>query len=329
MGFDEPPWLRVLRQLASGDWASGEALAARLGVTRTAVWKHMAALEARGFVLERRRGTGYRLAEPLELLAGDRIEAALAAAGRPMAVFVLPEVDSTNRWLREQVRADQVAMPALCLAEQQAAGRGRRGRGWIAAPGRNVTLSLGWRFAAGAGALAGLSVAIGVGVAEALEPFGARVSLKWPNDILADGAKLGGILIEADAELAGAAKVVVGVGLNLRQPAAGGIDQPFTELTALLASPPGRNELTIALALACAESCERFATAGLAPFLAGWRRRDALARRAVRVTGPERELVGEALGIDGSGALVVRQGGVDHRVHAGEVSLRPLAEDAR
>ncbi len=325
-----PRTAALVRALADGRFRSGTELARTLGISRAAVWKHVERLAALGLEVHAVRGKGYRLARPLELLDADAVRAAMPppAARRLGALVVHDLVDSTSEWLRRQPDDG----PAACLAECQTAGRGRRGRRWVSPFGAHLYLSVRWRFEASPTALAGLSVATGVAVAEALEACGAEeVGLKWPNDLVHGGAKLGGILIDVSGEESGPARAIVGVGVNVRMPpsAAAGLDQPWTELAALPGPPDcSRNRLAGRVLGGLVEALERFAAHGLAPFADGWVRRDALAGREVEVHGPDGALRGRALGIDAGGALLLETEAGLRRLSSGEVSVRGWHEAA-
>ena len=318
---------RVLACLADGRFHSGQALAARLGLSRTAIWKATRALEAAGIEIHAVRGRGYRLAASLEPLDGERIRAGLApgSAARLARLDILPETDSTNGYL--MARALEGAGPGwACLAESQRSGRGRQGRRWHSPPGRNVYLSLLWRYAEGPGVLAGLSLAVGVVVAGVLREIGLEgLSLKWPNDLLCRDRKLGGVLLESSGESGGSCVVVVGLGLNVAMPAAGAeaIDQPWCDLAGELGpATPSRNVLAARLLDRLLPLLAEYPETGLAPWLADWNGLDALAGREVRLLLGGREVLGRHRGVDGDGALRIEHDGAVHRYHGGEVSLR-------
>ena len=180
-------------------------------------------------------------------------------------VEALPECDSTSSRLLE--RARQAAPSGLLLvADRQTAGRGRRGRSWLSTAEGSLTFSLLWRFECSVAQLAGLSLAVGVGVARALEVSGVRgVGLKWPNDILLDGGKLGGILIELEAAPRGML-AVIGVGLNLQLPAASAEEllHPPAALAQALSPVPDRHQLLAQLLIDLAAVLDRFAAGGFA-----------------------------------------------------------------
>lgn len=324
----------LLVRLIAGP-ASGHALAAA-GETRAAVWKRIAALRAAGVAIEARAGRGYALAEPLELLDADAIGAALPAAVRSglQALEVAWATDSTNtRLLERPVPADGAC---VLLAERQTGGRGRRGRAWASPLAANIYLSLARAFGGGLARLPGLSLVAGVATAEALHALGfSGVRLKWPNDLVVAGPdglrKLGGLLVEGGGEHAGPARAVIGLGLNVRMPAAYGaaIDQPWTDLATLAGGAVSRNRVVAALLAHWLPALAQFDAQGLEGFLPRYAALDALAGHEVAIHGAGGARTGTALGLAGDGALRVRFAEGEQRVHSGEVSVRAaLPEDA-
>jgi BirA family biotin operon repressor/biotin-[acetyl-CoA-carboxylase] ligase len=314
----------LLERLCTGP-ASGAALARELGITRSAVWKRIEALRAAGVEIEARAGQGYALARPVQLLDAPRLAAALSPAARAAlaSLEVLFDTDSTNAVaLRTPVPAQGCA---AWLAERQTAGRGRRGRAWASPLAAHVYLSLSRRFDGGVAVLQGLSLAVGAAAAEALHALGYRdVGLKWPNDLLANGRKLGGILVEVGGDAGGPLQVVVGLGLNVAMPAAAArdIDQPWCDLAGLSGVAPDRHAVCVALLDALLPLLARYEHEGLAPWREAWQRHDLLAGRAVRVVEGDRSYEGIAAGLAGDGALRLRQADGERLCHAGEASLR-------
>lgn len=317
----------LLRHLADGRFHSGQSLATELGVSRTAVWKQVQRLQNDfGVAVQAVRGRGYRLSARLELLDEARIRAQVgAAASRHLeALNLITSTSSTN----SDAAADPPAHSGRArawLAEHQSAGRGRRGRDWIGGFGDNIALSLAWRFDMPMSALSALSLAAGVAVAETLHDLGVRGhALKWPNDVLADGRKLAGILVEVAGEAGGPATAIVGIGINRRLTprSARSVDQPWTDLTALGADAVSRNVLAGKLVDHLIDACRLFSEQGIAPFRARWQAFDSMLGRVVRVHSSQRFIDGVYVGIADSGALILetRQGRSEH--HAGEVSLR-------
>jgi BirA family biotin operon repressor/biotin-[acetyl-CoA-carboxylase] ligase len=211
---------------------------------------------------------------------------------------------------------------ALFLAEHQRAGQGRQGRGWVSAPAEaSLAMSLSRRFRATMATMSGLSLVVGIAVAEALDVEG--VGLKWPNDLVFDGRKLGGILVNLRARPDGGCEAVIGIGINLRLPDAPAIDQPWTDLARCGAAPESRNVLLAALLECLLPALNSFEADGLAPFLDRWQRLDAYAGREVRVLAGDRVHEGRLDGITANGALRLRTNGEECIFHSGEVSLRP------
>jgi BirA family biotin operon repressor/biotin-[acetyl-CoA-carboxylase] ligase len=309
----------LLAALADGQWHSGEQLAAEAGCSRAALAKRVAHLrDDYRLDIAATAGRGYRLQQALDLLDADAIRAAVGPqAGR---VTVLDSIDSTNRWLLDAPAAED---PQLCTAEMQSAGRGRRGRAWASPFGQSLYISVSYGFAHTAAALGALPLAMGVSAAGVLEAFGApQIGLKWPNDLVHDGAKLGGLLCEARGEMGGNFRVVVGLGVNVRHhPALDGLDQPATSLERLGATV-SRSALAGTLGAALLAACERFAAKGLAAFAEDFAARDALRDRSVTVQEAT-AWQGIARGVDAAGALQVQtaDGGL-RAVHAGDVSVR-------
>ena len=320
----------LLRLLADGALHSGEELAAALLISRAAVWKRLQQLESWGIACEARPGSGYRLEAPIELLDAAQIRESLPQAAR--ATLRNLEVHESLESTSDRLLAVTDLPPGrfdACLAEFQSAGRGRRGRHWVAPFASGLCLSVSWSYRDAPGTLGALSLAAGVAALRALGRLGfARLSLKWPNDILCGDAKLGGILIDLRGEAAGPAYVVVGIGINVRLPqaarerlAAEGAEA--TDLAAL-GGVPARNELAAVLIAELAQALVEFGARGLAAFMAEWQAADALAGRAVRVLHGGEPLEGLARGVDGDGALLLEIGGARRRILSGEVSVRPV-----
>lgn len=320
----DPAPRRLLAQLGAGATVSGSELAARLRVSRAAVWKQVEQLRAAGLDIEARAGSGYRLAAPLELLDAAAIRAALPAASRRRvgALEVFWQIDSTNSELLRRAGTG-LADRSVCLAERQDAGRGRRGRSWRMPLGGGLALSLYRRFEGAMASLAGLSLVAGLAAVEALAACGVEgVGLKWPNDLVARGAKLGGILVELGGEALGPCHAVIGIGINLRLGAAAkDIDQRVIDAAAL-APLPSRNALAARLVAALDTAIDAFARDGFAAFAQLYAQYDVLRGREVdvlRASGKER---GVARGVDARGALRVAFADGERSVDSGEVSVR-------
>jgi BirA family biotin operon repressor/biotin-[acetyl-CoA-carboxylase] ligase len=319
----------LIRLLSDGEFHSGEQLGERLGVSRAAVWKQLRKLEALGIAMEAVKGQGYRLAEPLELLDGGRIVAGLSREARSYLsrLFVEETLPSSNAFMRE--RFEQGAGHAeVCLVEQQTAGRGRRGRAWNTPWGQSLMLSLGWRVESGVASLEGLSLAVGVALAQVLEGHGVEPRLKWPNDVLLELpegglGKLAGILVEVSGDAAGPCEVVIGMGINVGLPPGfrKGLDQPAA---AVHDQAPGlsRNDLAVELIEALMPLVAHFEEQGFAAWQEAWNARHAFAGYDVDILRGERREPAVAEGVDATGNLLVRREGCRERLAGGEISLR-------
>ncbi|MGB5260760.1 MAG: bifunctional biotin--[acetyl-CoA-carboxylase] ligase/biotin operon repressor BirA [Gammaproteobacteria bacterium] len=318
---------RLLQCLSDGEFHSGETLGASLGISRMAVWKHLRGLREAGLDFEVVRGKGYRLSRPRELIDVAQVLSAVApetrAALGPIDVF--HALDSTSNWLREQASRG-AASGSVCMAEMQHSGRGRHGRQWVSPFAANLYLSLLWRTEAGAASLGGLSLVTGIGLIRCLRRMGVdQAGLKWPNDVLVDGAKLAGILIDVTGEVGGQCTVVIGVGINvdMPSPAAAEIGRDWTDLCALTGGDSlSRNRLAATLLDELLPALDAFESGGLGQFMAEWRTHDVLAGRSIDLLLPDRTVSGRACGIDDGGALLMDTAAGRRRFAAGEANLR-------
>lgn len=314
----------LLSALRADRAVSGSDLAVRLGVTRAAVWKQIRGLRALGAPVAAVAGKGYRLAWPFEALDAEAIRTHLDPAMRRRLrnIAVHWQIDSTNAELLRNAAAGAPGV-SICLAEMQSAGRGRRGRAWISPLGANVYFSLLQRFEGGMGTLSGLSLAAGVALAQALQDCGAGgIGLKWPNDVIADGRKLAGILVEAGGEFLGPCFAVIGIGINLRLPEEVDTGQPATDLARICRTMPSRNHVVSRVATRLVGALDRFAADGFGAFAKAYAERDALAGRPVRVHAAQGVRDGIAAGVDGRGALRVRHDATLTVYDSADVSVR-------
>ncbi len=312
--------LKLIGLLADGEFHSGEQFGDTLGMSRAAVNKHIQTLREWGVDVFTVPGKGYRLHSPMQLLDEEKIRALLPRGG----VTVLPVIDSTNQYLMENIAS--LSSGDACVAEYQMAGRGRRGRQWVSPFGANLYLSLYWRLEQGPAAAIGLSLVIGIIMAEVLHELGAgEVRVKWPNDLYLRDRKLAGILVEISGKAGDAAHLVIGAGINLamREMAEPVINQGWINLqeadihidrNALAAKLI--NELRLALPV--------FERDGFAAFAARWRVLDNFYNRPVKLLIGEREIQGIARGIDAQGALLLERNGEIKPYLGGEISLRGL-----
>lgn len=309
---------QLIALLADGAFHSGESLADKLALSRAAIHNNIEAIEQLGLEVYRVKGKGYRLQRPITLLNEKLIN-----AGRNAPLHLFWQIDSTNELLLAQRQQRQNG--EVCMAEMQTAGRGRRGRTWISPPASHIYLSYFYRLEQGMTAAAGLSLAVGVMLAEGLAQAGfEEVELKWPNDLYISGRKLAGILIELNGQYGEPAEVVIGCGINVAMPdsASEAIGQPWTDLQSQQQSLIDRSELARLLLANLDEGMSQFAAAGLTPFIDKWQQRDCFVGKSVTLQLGEREIVGVAAGIDGQGNLLIDHQGERKAYASGEVSLR-------
>ena len=244
--------------------------------------------------------------DPLNAAAIERTLGEFAGHRPQLDLRVLDACPSTNALLLAEPEGPD---PALLAAELQTAGRGRRGRRWISPRGAGLTFSLRRRLAVDARRCAGLPLAVGVAVAQALRALGAmEVALKWPNDLMARGAKLGGVLIET-RPLERGTLAVIGIGINCRaQPgAAARLRRPVIALEELLAPLPSRNRIAARLALELLAVLERFEAQGIEAVREAWEALHADAGRRLRLRLADgRQLTGIAAGLAADGGLRLR-----------------------
>ncbi|MBL4783770.1 MAG: bifunctional biotin--[acetyl-CoA-carboxylase] ligase/biotin operon repressor BirA [Porticoccaceae bacterium] len=314
--------LRIVDLLGTGEFVSGAVLGDVLGVSRTAVWKHLQKLEGWGVSIDRVKGRGYRIVGGMELLNKDRILAEMAEPGRRLLnrLQVLDTTDSTNNVVRGEIEQG-AAQGFVCLAERQSGGRGRHGREWVSPFGRNLYTSLSWYFDEGAAALEGLSLAVGVAVARVIQSFGvSQVTLKWPNDILLRKKKVGGVLLEMMGDPVGKCQVIVGIGINLGMTEGAAIDQPWADLESEVRI--SRNQLAAALLSELLPMLDTFSATGFAAYHAEWGGFDAHRDSPVKLITPRLTVKGLGRGVSSSGAIQIEVDGIIKSFSGGEVSLR-------
>ena len=320
----------VLKRLADGDFHSGEALARGLDISRASVWNAVRDLETTGIEVYKVHGRGYRLPYPVTLLDRAAVERHLGTNASRFTLDVRDTVDSTNSRLLERAAAGTPGGTVIA-AEWQSGGRGRLGRPWHAGVGEALTFSLLWRSARGAGALSGLTLAVGVALARALAAAGAgSVALKWPNDVLWRGAKLAGVLTELQGDALGPTAVVIGVGINVRLSEAtrARIGQAAADLETACGVAPDRNRLLAGVLDELDRLLEAFGRAGFASLRDEWQRRHAQQGRRVTLTLPDgTRRSGRARGVAEDGALLLETRGGTQRFHSGEVTLRAASTD--
>lgn len=315
----------ILQRLADGQFHSGEALAQHFKVSRATIFNALAHAQALGVTLFSVRGRGYKLPRPVKLLDHAQVLHAIGEQREWFNVVILDEVASTNTYLMQQA-AKGAAHVTCVAAHMQTQGKGRRGRAWVSQLGASLTFSLLWRFQCGASALSGLSLAVGVALIRTFHQFGmTAVQLKWPNDLLVDGKKLAGILIELQGDMEGPSAAVIGVGINLNLPkeVLNSIDQPAVDVVSIRGQTISPSEL-LGLALKHISDCLRqFEQEGFVGLRDEWLRYHAYQHQAVRMLMPNgTETQGTVKGVAEDGILLVETAFGLQRFSAGEISLR-------
>ncbi|MGH1441598.1 MAG: bifunctional biotin--[acetyl-CoA-carboxylase] ligase/biotin operon repressor BirA [Cellvibrionaceae bacterium] len=311
----------LIELLADGECHSGEEVGKRLGVSRTAIWKQLQKLSDFGLKVVSHRGQGYRLARKIDLLEQRLIFSNLPEEVKASVdeLEVLFAVDSSNNYALKKSPSIQEGKAYVCFTEFQSHGRGRRGRQWVSPLGCNLYSSFLWQFDEGATVLEGLSLAIGVAVVKAIEHLGVQgLSLKWPNDILLNGEKLGGILLEMSGDPSGVCQVVIGIGINVGMPKGQDIDQSWSAL----GQDISRVRLASSLVAQIVPLLRVYATNGFSPYMEDWHALDAFSGRCVSVISGSQKTSGIACGVESNGALLLEVDGLKRSFYGGELSLR-------
>ena len=314
---------RILERLLAGETVSGQAISAELGVTRAAVWKQIEQLRALGFVIESQGKQGYRLLSCPDSLMAPVIARGLQTRWAGRQIVYLPSVDSTNRRAR-QLAAEGAPHGTLVIADEQTAGRGRRGRGWISPAGEGVFMSLILRPQSHPSEVARLSMQTALAVALSIaQTTGLDARIKWPNDIVCGGRKVCGMLLEMNADEQAVHDVVAGIGINVHQTQfAPEIAQTASSLDLL----SGKRVCRAALVRAFLEAFERAeALAAQGALMDAYRARSATLGQRVQVIAPAGSFTGTALEVTDSGSLIVEdEEGQRREVLAADVSVRGL-----
>jgi BirA family biotin operon repressor/biotin-[acetyl-CoA-carboxylase] ligase len=319
---------KLLKILSDGNAHSGVHLGESLGITRSAVWKLIRQLKQEmGVHIEAKTNQGYRIQESFELLDLRKIKSCLSLKyhGYIKKSIIFDEIPSTNNYLLEQLQNKNHDV-AICLAEMQTAGRGKFNRRWLSPFGNNIYLSLLWHFLNDLPQLSGLSLVIAVAMMRALKKCGIShgISVKWPNDIMWHGRKLGGVLIDLRGEFNFNCDAIIGVGLNLYLP--GGLkkalDFPATDLTEITQCFPERNKLIAYLLEELFDVLTVFQKQGFQPFMQDFAAVDSTLDKPVRITLGKDIYHGMGRGVDEEGFFLLEtETGAIKKFSCGEASL--------
>ncbi|MEW2741821.1 bifunctional biotin--[acetyl-CoA-carboxylase] ligase/biotin operon repressor BirA [Providencia sp. PROV130] len=315
--------LQLIDILADAQVHSGEQLGEQLGMTRSAINKHIKTLRSWGLNIETIAGKGYKLPYQINLLSEEAIKKQVDDVN----IIVEPVIDSTNQYMLERIA--ELKSGDTCLAEYQSAGRGRRGRQWISPFGCNLYLSMYWRLEQGPAAAVGLSLVVGIVIAEVLNRISQeKVKVKWPNDLYMNDKKLAGILVELTGKTGDAAHIIIGVGINIGMnnnniESSKSITQEWSSLRDEVENIE-RNELSANIIKSLRESLVIFENEGLKPFLERWFKLDNFLNRSVKLLIGNDIITGIERGVNDQGALLLQKDNGEIIPYiGGEISLRP------
>lgn len=316
----------LLQILGDGLCHSGNELGCALGITRSAIWKHINQLIELGIPITRIPHQGYQLTTPIQLLDEAKISSHLKQRmfTLPFKLHLFTSIDSTNRFLKEIPTS---SILDICCAEIQTQGRGRFGRSWHSPFGENIYCSSRWNLSCDLSRLSGLSLVTSLAILHSLKEFvpTEHIKIKWPNDILWGDKKICGVLIEIIAESNGNAQVIIGIGLNVntdtqKHPLP---DKPWASLYTMANQYFNRNELIASLLYHLHSKINQFLTSDLNNFMDEWNQYDYLAGKHINVTQSLNSFSGIACGIDSMGQLILRDSqGVQHVLSSGDTSLK-------
>ena len=317
----------IFSMLADGKFHSGEELGSKFSVSRSAIWKKIKTLQELGVDIHCVKGKGYRVGYPVELLDREKIISLLDkdVMSLPAGVEIHTIIDSTNQYLLDHIN-DPAFHRYVTLAEYQTAGRGRRGNRWLSPFAAGITMSIAWHFDIPPEPVAGISLGAGVATMRLLQKLGIRnAGLKWPNDIYIAGRKLGGSLVELQAESEGPFNAVIGIGINYSFPVIeNDIEQPWIDIAGILQPLPPRNLVVAGLISEMFRLFTRAEKVGFSDVIEEWRRYDCMQGKEAALLLPGRQLYGLVLGIDNAGALLMSVNDKTEKFSSGEISLRVL-----
>ena len=316
--------LTFLREHA-GQYVSGEDISLKLGISRTAVWKHMQALKNNGYQIESHPRLGYFFHQAPDRLLPAEICAKLSTQILGSEIHYFTEVDSTNNVAKEKAAAG-CKEGTIVVAETQNGGKGRLARGWYSPLGKGVWLSVVLRPKFLPQEAPKCTMLAAVAVNKAIEKtIGFSCGIKWPNDILFQGKKLVGILTEMSAEMDAVNYIVIGIGINVnisQEDLPAEVREIATSLSMIAGHPVSRLNLVVNLLSQLEDLYHVAQNQGFGPILEEWRKQTVTLGQMVNVSGIDRQFSGKALDIDRDGALLVETEAGIEKVLAGDVSIR-------
>lgn len=308
-----PKLIKILSYLSDGKPHSGEHLADKLDISRTAIWKHMKHLQALGapIVVD---GNGYTLNEPFSLLDEQVIAQAVKPHVKKMHLF--ESITSTNDFLLKE----GTTSPELCISEEQTKGHGRLGRQWYSPIAMNMYASLRYKFNCDASMVGGLSLVVGIALVDAFKKmFDVPLKLKWPNDLYLGDKKLAGILIQLQTEAYGTTTAIIGMGININLMSS---RLQAVSLRSHLGHYIHRSDIVGPVVMNVIQHLDRFNEEGFAVFRKGWEALDLLAGKEIEVASGEQIIAGIARGVNESGCLLMDTEEGQKVISSGDASLK-------
>ena len=317
---------KLLEIISNGNVYSGQDLAASLNVSRAAIWKSIKHLQALGLEIRAIRGKGYQLLEKFEFLSKEEIRSMMTSKSKKSCkdIGVVFKTNSTNSYLLNQLDNESIH-GSVVFAEYQLGGRGRRNKKWISPIGSGICFSVGWRFEVMPISLGLLSLYMGIAIARSLNSLKIKeVGLKWPNDIITMGHKLGGILLDIRGESTGPLDVVIGIGINYELPKYKliNIDQPIIDICGASKKRFSRNMIAASLLSNVLEILHDLQTGANLNLLNEWRQFDYYIGKEATLILPNEKITGILKGVDEQGSLLMLVDGKLLSYRSGEVSLR-------
>ena len=311
----------VLELLSNEEYRSGETLAAKLGVSRVAIWRQIERLKKIGVDINSVSGQGYRIQTEFETLNPAKIHENLARGVEldESSIRVTKVVDSTNAVL---MRLSPSREQQVLFSEYQTAGKGRREDEWVSPPGGGLWFSLSRCFDNPPSSFSALGLVVGISVISGLQKLGIKgLQLKWPNDVVFEGAKLAGILIELRSEVSGPCFAVIGIGVNtsLSLAARRRIDKKVIDVEQLSKKRLSRNLIASVLLSSLDENLRAFEQSGFKSFREKWAKFDFLFGKELKILCGSRVETGLAEGVDEIGALLLRREGEVKQILSGHI----------
>jgi BirA family biotin operon repressor/biotin-[acetyl-CoA-carboxylase] ligase len=318
--------IELLKILADGKIYSGQVLAEKAGVSRAEIWKKINKIKNKNVEIKSIKGKGYCLASPIELLDDKKIRNQLSSYTNEhlQSLELLYQTESTNQLLMEQLANFPIHANVL-LAEYQSEGKGRGSNKWLSGPGVGLCMSIGWHFDYIPKTFSALSLATGVVIAKSLaRPGTAVINLKWPNDIMFNGAKMGGILIESRGQHAGSVDVVIGIGINIKLPShlSSQIEQDTTDLSDAYGFLPSRNFLAVIIINNIFQLLSEYQKHGFEEYIDEWCKLDICKGKQAVIHLNDNNIEGTVDGIDNNGNLLMIENGKRNKYSSGDLTIR-------